>query len=147
MNKDRFVLQKSTRPMWWVLTDSENGVVLKFEQHKFNETQEVTILEDFERDMDSVELAKNLASIMQDFGQWMRENAYHIGMPLDDCRAWCSVMIRRAMEETDTSKEELALKSGFRERNIEKVLDGEFTLKVYDFIRLLSAMGKRIVIK
>lgn len=130
--------------MWWVLTDTENGVVLKFEQHKFNETQEVTILEDKEM---SPNIAQNLASILQDFGQWMWENAYYIGAPLDDTRAWCSVMIRRAMEETDTSKEELALKSGFRERNIEKVLDGEFTLKVYDFVRLLSAMGKRIVIK
>lgn len=130
--------------MWWVLTDTENGIVLKFEQHKFNETQEVTILEDKEI---SPDIAQKLASILKDFGQWMWENAYYIGMPLDDARAWCSVMIRRAMEETDTSKEELALNSGFRERNIEKVLDGDFTLKVYDFVRLLSAMGKRIVIK
>lgn len=44
MNK--YVMQKSsTRPDGWVLTDTENKVVITFEDGLFNESQKVTLLE------------------------------------------------------------------------------------------------------
>lgn len=137
----RFVLKKSTRPDWWVLTDTEKKIVLQFEQHRFNETQNVSFLDDEPID------PKELARIMRKFGDWMYKNAYYIGMPLDDTRAFCSHIIATAMREEGFDVEMLAEKSGFRERNIEKILNGEFALKVNDLVRILSAMGKRIVIK
>lgn len=37
----RFILEKSQDlPGWWVLTDAENLVVLKFKEHEFNESQQ-----------------------------------------------------------------------------------------------------------
>lgn len=42
----KYTIQESKDPGWWVVTDTENLVVLKFQEHKFNETQMVTMLED-----------------------------------------------------------------------------------------------------
>lgn len=42
----KYLIQKSEDPGWWVVADTENLVVLKFKEHKFNDTQQVTLLED-----------------------------------------------------------------------------------------------------
>ena len=44
---DKYILQKSTaKPNSWVLTDTEHGIVVTFEEGLFNDTQKVTVLED-----------------------------------------------------------------------------------------------------
>ena len=51
---NRYLLQpSSTHPNGWVLTDTKNGIVLTFEDGRFNETQKVTI-----------------ARIMAEMGDW-----------------------------------------------------------------------------
>lgn len=62
MNK--YILQKSTQPNKWVLTDSENGVVITFENGKFNDTQKVTLLEDTNK------AAEELAKVLREMGEW-----------------------------------------------------------------------------
>lgn len=128
--------------MWWVLTDTEKKIMIEFEQHKFNETQKVSFLDDT-MTID----AKELASIMSQMGDWMFANAYYIGMPLDDCRAWCSYILNKEMQEQGVTVEELSEKSGFRTYTIEKILEGKFVLKVRDMVAILSALGKRFVIE
>lgn len=45
MSKERFVLQRSKEMQdGWVATDTENGIVLRFENHKFNDTVRCTPL-------------------------------------------------------------------------------------------------------
>lgn len=64
MNK--YVMQKSsTRPDGWVLTDTENKVVITFEDGLFNESQKVTLLED------SSASAEELAHIVGAMGEWV----------------------------------------------------------------------------
>ena len=64
---NRFILQTSQDlPGWWVLTDTENDIVVKFKDKDFNGTQKVTPLND-----DSVILAK--AGRAQGFARVMRE--------------------------------------------------------------------------
>lgn len=47
---ERYVLQKSASvPNGWVLTDTELGIVCRFIEGKFNESQKFTVLEDVER--------------------------------------------------------------------------------------------------
>lgn len=61
-----YIIQKSgTLPNGWVLTDKENGIVVTFEDGKFNETQKVTPLED------TSHTPKELARIMQELGEWV----------------------------------------------------------------------------
>lgn len=44
---ERFILQPSQeQENWWVLTDTENQIVVRFENKRFNQTQQVTMLED-----------------------------------------------------------------------------------------------------
>lgn len=62
----RYIFQKSsTRPDGWVLTDTEHGIVLTFEDGRFNETQKVTVLEDVPQPS-----ADELARIMRELGDW-----------------------------------------------------------------------------
>lgn len=61
----KFIIQKSsTQPNGWMLTDTENKVVITFEDGLFNESQKVTLLED------SSATAENLAHIVGAMREW-----------------------------------------------------------------------------
>ncbi|SFG38260.1 hypothetical protein [Prevotella sp. KH2C16] len=66
---DRFILQRSTRPGWWVLTDTQNAVVVRFEQGRFNESQKITGLND-----EPVSDYMAVARVMREIGEYMYEN-------------------------------------------------------------------------
>lgn len=81
MKNNRFRLEKSQDlPDWWVLTDTENLIVCKFEEHKFNETQRVSVLEDSKFASDA-NCANKLAHIMAEMGNYMFSHWYSIAMP------------------------------------------------------------------
>ena len=69
--ENRFLIQKSEKPNHWVVTDTVNNIVCVFENHKFNDTQQFTLLEDV-RHLDVLELAKS----PREMGDWLRENHY-----------------------------------------------------------------------
>lgn len=81
VKNNRFRLEKSTHQGWWVLTDADNLIVIKFEEHKFNETQKVTILDDSRFFGCAEEMAKELARIMAEMGDYMYSHWYSIAMP------------------------------------------------------------------
>ncbi len=67
---ERFILQPSElKPGAWVCTDTENMIVCTFENHKFNDTQKMNMLEDFNPDN-----YMKLARIMRELGDWLNEN-------------------------------------------------------------------------
>ena len=61
----KYILQKSTHPNKWVLTDTTNKIVVTFEDGAFNSTQKVTLLDDTR--LTSNELAK----AMREIGEWV----------------------------------------------------------------------------
>ena len=61
----KYILQKSTHPNKWVLTDTTNKIVVTFEDGAFNSTQKVTLLDDTR--LTSNELAK----AMREMGEWV----------------------------------------------------------------------------
>lgn len=66
---DRFILQPSSTPGKWVCTDVENSIVCTFKERAFNETQNVTTLNDFD--------PRNfmlLAKYMCEMGDWLAKN-------------------------------------------------------------------------
>lgn len=63
------ILQKSEHPEWWVLTDKDSLCVIRFQEHRFNETQKVTFLE--ENKVSPIEVAR----IMRQMGEWIYK--YH----------------------------------------------------------------------
>lgn len=65
MNK--YLLQpSSTHPGYWVLTDTEHGIVLTFEDGRFNDTQKVTVLDDMPNPSPEA-----LARIMSEMADWV----------------------------------------------------------------------------
>lgn len=78
---NRFKLEKSKeQPGWWVLTDTKNLVVIKFEEHKYNETQKVYLLKESEM-ISSPDIETKLARIMREMGEYMSTHWYSIAMP------------------------------------------------------------------
>lgn len=67
---ERFILRPSTtQENWWVLTDTENQIVVRFENKRFNETQQVTMLEDVETPNPLV-----IARMMREIGDYLAIN-------------------------------------------------------------------------
>ena len=66
----RYIVQESkTKQGWWVCTDTDHGVVVKWQAHKFNDTQRVTLLED-----NTSMKALAIARLMREMGDWLAEN-------------------------------------------------------------------------
>ena len=77
---ERFRLERSQQiENWWVLTDTENLVVVRFQEGKFNETQKITDLEgnDTFTSMDEVMMK---IRIMREMSDWLAINHYKIAM-------------------------------------------------------------------
>ena len=61
----KYIIQKSnTHPNGWVLTDTENGIVVIFDDGNFNDTQKVTPFDDVNH------TPAELARIMRELGEW-----------------------------------------------------------------------------
>lgn len=67
----RFIVQPGESPGFWVCTDQVNSIVCVFEDHKFNETQKFTLLENFDPHNFAI-----LAQITREMGDFLRENHY-----------------------------------------------------------------------
>lgn len=75
----RFKLEESAELQgWWVLIDTINLVVVKFQEGKFNDTQEVTLLNGNE--VTSMEDAMKKIRVLREMADWLRENHYNIAM-------------------------------------------------------------------
>jgi len=72
---ERFTLNKATEPGWWLVADTQNGVVIKFKEHQFNDTQEVKMTDECKE-----KSVSDLARIMREIGDWMANNYYNIAM-------------------------------------------------------------------
>ena len=74
---ERFIIQHSqTQPDGWVCTDKENGIVCRFTEHQFNETQQFTFLEDVPQPD-----AQTIATAVREMADWLRANHYEKAMP------------------------------------------------------------------
>lgn len=77
----RFRLEKSQDlPGWWVLTDIDNLVVVKFKEHEFNESQKVTFLDDCKFSLEQTE-AQDVSRILREMGEYMFSHWYSIALP------------------------------------------------------------------
>ena len=62
--------QSQTQPNSWVCTDTEKGIVCVFEDKKFNETQQVSFLNEMRPDV------LLIARLMREMADWLLENHY-----------------------------------------------------------------------
>lgn len=79
--KHRFRLEKSkNQGGWYVLTDTENLVVIRFKEHEFNETQEVTFLENEDAVIRRLGV-RGIARVLREMGDYMFTRWYGIALP------------------------------------------------------------------
>jgi len=73
--KERFVLQESTTPEWYVVTDTANNIVVRFQNHRFNDTQQVTLLDGdtFKTEKEAI----RYATYIRELADWLRDNHYN----------------------------------------------------------------------
>lgn len=64
---DRFILQQSEDVGYYVVTDTENQIVCKFEKGRFNDTQNFTFL-------GQVPPMSKLPTLMRELGDWLASN-------------------------------------------------------------------------
>lgn len=77
----RFRLEKiQDLPGWWVLTDTENLVVLKFKEHEYNESQQITFLNEDKSVIEKLG-AQGIAQILREMGNYMFTHWYSIALP------------------------------------------------------------------
>ena len=73
IRESRFKLEPSKKkPGWWVVTDTENLVVITFEEHRFHETQHIVPL------ADSTPEALTLAAALREVADWLRAKHYDL---------------------------------------------------------------------
>ena len=83
MKMNKYILEKSKDlPGWWVLTDIENEIVVRFKDKDFNGTQKVTPLNDDSATLAKVGGAEGLARVMREMGDWV---AAHHGSKCFSC--------------------------------------------------------------
>lgn len=79
---NRFKIEPSTQQNgWWAVTDTENLIVVRFREHQFNETQQVTVLDESKFAPISAATATQVAHIMCEIADWLRANHYKKAMP------------------------------------------------------------------
>ena len=77
----RFKLEKSKEQEgWYVLTDTENLVVIKFKKHEFNEAQKITHLDNDQHVIRNLG-PQGIARVLREMGDYMFTHWYSIAMP------------------------------------------------------------------
>ena len=77
----RFKLEKSKeKEGWYVLTDTENLIVIKFKKHEFNETQKITHLDSDQEVIRNLG-AQGIARVLREMGDYMFTHWYSIALP------------------------------------------------------------------
>ncbi|MEG1543256.1 MAG: hypothetical protein RR382_01850 [Tannerellaceae bacterium] len=71
----RYKVEKSTKAGWWVATDLQTGLVLKWEDHRLNDTQQVTFLYDDKTVIDNLG-AEGISKVLQEIGYWLFTHHY-----------------------------------------------------------------------
>lgn len=81
----KYQLEPSTqRPGYWVLADTENEIVILFEEHNFNETQEITLLDEKKLfgSCGDEEPATFIARLLREMSEWAAQRHPDIVFPL-----------------------------------------------------------------
>lgn len=141
---DRFLIQRSSTPGWWVATDKENNIVVQFEHGKYNDTQKVTLLNG-DTFKDEAEAMK-VATYLRELADWLREEHYEVLFPIP-LREAIGMQIRRERKRQGLSGKQLAERAGFSEPTINKIENGRWNASVNILERLTNALGVTLTLQ
>lgn len=141
----KYLLQKSDkRPLCWVLTDTENQIVCRFIEGQFNETQQITLLEDADPRM-----VMEMPRIMREMAEWLAQNHYELvftspQLITQEARKYVGECIRRAREAKGLSQRQLGKLTGLAHNHIGRIERGKYNVTVDTLAVIANALGVKI---
>jgi len=140
---DKYIIQRSSTPGYWVVTDKINNIVVQFEHGKYNETQKVTLLngETFTNEKEALKVA----TYLRELADWLRENHYEKLFPIS-LREAIGMQIRRERKRQGLSGKQLAARAGFSEPTINKIENGKWNASVNILEQILQALNMTLVV-
>lgn len=140
---DRYIIQRSATPGWWVATDKVNNIVVTFEHGHYNDTQKVTLLngDTFKSEVE----AMKVATYLRELADWLREEHYEVLFPIP-LREAIGMQIRRERKRQGLSGKQLAERAGFSEPTINKIENGKWNASVNILEQICKALGMTLVV-
>ncbi len=145
MKQDSYILQPSQEPGFWVATDAEHGIVIKFAEHRFNETQEVTLQSGVSvTEKDLMAFPAHLRKL----GDWLRKNHYDTIFPsVRVKREEMGHCIRDLRLQKGMTQEQLAQQAGITRPNVANIEAGKYSAGLDVLNKIAYALGTTIYIK
>ncbi len=130
--------------MWWVLTDTEAGIVCRFKEGAFNESQHFTPLDD-----DGVYDVAALPGIVAAMSDWLAENHYEIvfSSPTEikrRVRKDLGEEIRDARVDAGYTLRDLAKMTGIAFNHISRIEQGQYNVTLDTLALIADALGMQI---
>lgn len=137
--KDRFTLIKvqGSDKMWQCL-DRKKGILITFEEHQFNETQQIAFLG--KDTPDALSIAKDL----REAADWLRENHYDKAMPTPDSvdvRHRIGARISELRREKGMTQMQLAQAAGLQRVTVARIEAGRFAARLDTLEDIARALG------
>ncbi len=143
---ERFILQPSKEQGFWVATDTEHGVVVRFHEHEFNETQRITLLGGSA--FDGTEQALHVATYLREIADWLRAEHYNIAMPsLIILRERMGESIRNLRLQRGLTQVELARLADISPSNLARIEDGRYSVGLDILNQIANALGVAIELR
>jgi len=133
-------------PGFWVATDTENGIVIKFAEHRFNDTQKVTLLggDDFATEAEALSVSTHL----RELGDWLRKHHYDTIFPsVHVKREEMGRDIRDLRQQQGMTQGQLAQMAGITQANVANIEAGKYSVGLDVLNKIAFALGVTIFIK
>lgn len=143
----RYLIQESNEdPLWWVLTDTQEGVVCRFREGDFNESQKFTLL----KDNSEYDIA-SLPSVVNAMTEWLRETHYELifSSPqtiAEKARIETGRQLKEAREAKGWTLRYLAILTGIAFNHIGRVETGRYNVTIDTLAILADALDVKITI-
>ena len=143
MGKTRFTLCSAQDENKLIATDTINDVVMKFQAHAYNTTQEVHVID--ESDFACVDGALRLATCLRELSEWLYQEHREILFPdKEQARRSLGERIKRLRTEQGFTQEQLAERVGITKSNICNIEAGKYSVGFDILIKIATALGTKL---
>lgn len=143
MGKTRFTLCSAQDENKLIATDTINDVVMKFQAHAYNTTQEVHVIN--ESDFVGVDGALRLATCLRELSEWLYQEHREILFPdKEQARRSLGERIKRLRTEQGFTQEQLAERVGITKSNICNIEAGKYSVGFDILNKIATALGTKL---
>lgn len=140
---ERFALQPSQDNGYWVATDTEHGIVLKFREHYLNADQKVTLLNG--ETFATVEEATRVATYLRELSDWLVANHRELCQPTKQSRLdEIGARIKELRDQKRMTLGQMAAATGVSPTNISNIENGKQAANLDTLYRIAYALDAKI---